>query len=131
MFSPDLEISQPLLVRVGAVATTAYVAGTTFSMDAHNALGLQIDYTKGNETSLDLKLEVSNDGGATYAQECAENTSSGTITESLAARAFAATGIYSIMVHPMRARLVKISVKTTYGTVSTGSCSIKAYPLWV
>lgn len=131
MFNPDLEISQPLLVRAGAIATSVYVAGTTFSMDAHNALGLEINYTKGNETSLQVKVEVSNDSGATYAQESAEQTSAGIITMSLAERTFSATGVYSVLIQPLRARLVKVWTKTTYGTVSTGSCAIKAYPLWV
>ncbi len=131
MFSPNLEISQPFIVAATTTATTAYVAGTIFSMDAHNAIGLEITYTKGNESSLEIKTEVSNDDGTTYAQEVAQSTLGGTITTSLAARSFSASGVYSILIQPVRARLVKVSTKTTYGTVSTGTYAIRAYPLWV
>lgn len=130
MFNPDLQISQPFTVRSSLVLTGSYVAGTTFSMDAHNALGLEINYTKGStDTSMEMKVEVSNDEGTTYAQEVAETTSGGTVSTSLAERSFSATGIYSILITPLRAKLVKVSVKAT-GTAS-GTCAIKAYPLWV
>jgi len=127
----NTEISQPFIVRSLSQVSTSYVAGTAFSMDAHNAIGLEIIYAKGTETSLEVKLEVSNDGGMTYAQQAAESTSGGTITCSLAERTITSTGTYSVLVQPVRARLARVSTKATYGTVSTGSCTIKAYPLWV
>lgn len=129
MFNTNLEISQPFLVRSQTILTGSYVAGTAFSMDNHNTIGLEVGYLKGDETSMQLKIEVSNDGGNSYAQQMAESTSGGTITASLGERSFAASGTGSILVNPVRARLVKISVKATSGT-PTGSCTIKAYPLW-
>ena len=131
MFNPNIVIGNPFTVQSVYLATTAYTAGTVFSMDTHNALGLEITYTKGNETSMEAKIEVSNDGGTVYAQESTESTSGGTVTTSLGARSFSATGVYSVLVTPLRAKLVKVSSKTTFGTVSTGSVTIKAYPLWV
>lgn len=126
----DLEISQPFIVRASAVLTGSYVAGTVFSMSNHNAIGLEVSYTKGDETSTQLKIEVSNDGGTTYAQSATETTSGGTITMALGERSFSATGVYSVLTYPVRARLVKVSVKATGGT-PTGTIAIKSYPLWV
>lgn len=129
MFNPNTEISQPFLVRGTAILTDAYVAGDIFSMDAHNAIGIEFSFIKGTETSAELKTEISNDGGLVYGQQTTESTSGGTITASLGVRTFSASGVYSLLITPVRARLVRLSTKGT-GTV-TGSCSIKAYPLWV
>ena len=130
MFSPDLTISQPFTIRDAAVLTTSYVAGNVMSMDAHNAIGLEISITLGSLTSVELKVEVSNDGGNTWAQEVAENTSGGTVSISLAERQFTASGTYSVLITPVRARLVRVSVKGT-GTVTGSSCKVVGYPLWV
>lgn len=129
MFNPDLEISQPHSVRTASVLSGTYVAGTVFSMDAHNAIGLEVSYTKGTGDSMQFKVEVSNDGGTTYAQQVTETVSGGTVTDALAEHTIAATGVYSILITPVRGRLVKVSAKET-GTAS-GTCAIKAYPLWV
>ena len=130
MFNPDLEISQPFTVRSSSVLTGSYVAGTTFSMDAHNALGLEVTYTKGStDTALLMKVEVSNDGGTTYAQEITETISGGTLNCAAAERSWTSSGTYSILITPLRARLVKVSSMAS-GT-ATGTCAIKAYPLWV
>lgn len=131
MFNPDLRIGAPFPVQSVYLAATTYTAGTVFSMDTHNAIGMEIIYAKGNETSMEVKVEVSNDGGTIYSQEVAESISGGTITTSLANRTFSASGNYSILLTAVRGNLVKISSKTTYGTVSTGSVTIRAYPLWV
>lgn len=132
MFNPNLSIGSPFIVRnLSAAVGTAYEAGTAFSMDSHNAIGLEVLYTKGNETSLQVKVEGSNDGGSIYVQQVAESTSGGTTTISLNERSFAASGNYSILITPVRAGLVKVSVKTTYATVATGTCVVRAYPLWV
>jgi len=131
MYNPDLQISQPFVVQSTYQVGTSYTAGNVFSMANHNAIGIEVDYDKGNETSLEVKVEVSNDGGTTYAQQSTESTSGGTITVALGERTFSASGIYSLLITPIRAGLVKISSKSTYGTVATGSCSIRSYPLWV
>lgn len=130
MFNPDLQIGGPFTIRAVAVGTGSYVAGTVMSMAAHNAIGLGIVFTKGDETSLQVKIEVSNDGGTTYFQQVTESTSGGTITDTLAERSFTATGNYSILVTPVRGLLVKVSVKMTGGT-PTGTVRIDGWPLWV
>ena len=132
MFNPDLQIGAPFLVRASTIATTsAYVNGTAFSMNTHNAIGIEVNYARGTETSLEIRLQVSNDDGVTWVQESAESVSGGTITKSLAERSYSATGIYSELIQPVRAKLVRLAAKTTTATTSTGSCSLRTYPLYV
>lgn len=132
MFNVDLQIGAPFSVRAASVAiTSAYINGNVFSMDRHNAIGLEVIYTRGSETSLEVRTQVSNDGGATWLQESAESVSGGTITKSLAERTYSATGSYSDLITPMRAKLVRIATKGSSSTTTTGSCAINAYPLWV
>ena len=115
-------------VRSSATLTASYVAGTVFTMDQDNYLTLIVDYTKGDETSMQLKIEASFDN-STYAQQVAESTSGGTITVSLAERSFSATGKYAIEVQPTRAKFIKVSVKATGGT-PTGTAAITAGHSW-
>ena len=122
--------STPHDVRTSAVLTGSYVAGTVFSSDEHNALGIMVSYTKGDETSLDMKIEASIDGGTTYAQQTVEAASGGTITPSPAIRQFTATGNYWVVISPIKAQLIKISVKATGGT-PTGTVGISAQTSWV
>ena len=112
-------------VRASAVLTTSYVAGTVFSMDRQNYLGILVDFTKGSLTSLEVKIESSIDGGANYGQQATEATSGGTITTSLGERTFTATGKYWIIVNPLLADTIKISVKGT-GTVTSSLCAVSA-----
>lgn len=116
-------------VRASAALTGSYVAGTAFSVDEHNFLGILVDYTKGDETSMQLKIESSIDGGTTYGQQVAEATSGGTITPSLAERTFSATGKYWVVVHPLKADAIKISAKATGGT-PTGTLAVSAVTGW-
>ena len=103
MLNPDIQIGAPFLVRSTVIPGTSYTNGDVFSMDAHNAIGLTINYVKGWETSLEIRIQVSNDGGVTYAQQSSESTSGGTITVSLSERTFSATGVDSVLVNPVRA----------------------------
>src|SRR3990167_7810442 len=111
MFNPNLKIGAFFSVRAIAPITTSYVAGNVFSMEDHNALGLDVIYTKGTETTMEIKIETSNDNGLNYFQETAQSTSGGTVTKSLAERAYSATGNYSELLNPMRAKLVRVSAK--------------------
>lgn len=122
--------SKPHIVRAVAVPTSSYVAGNIFSSDEHNCLGVLVKYTKGDENSIEVKVESSIDGGTTYGQQVAETASGGTITSSLAARTFSATGNYWFLVNPFKADTVKISVKSTGGT-PTGTVGIDAITCWV
>lgn len=112
-------------VRADTVLTGSYVAGTEFSTDEHNTLGILVEYTKGDETTLEMKIESSIDGGTTYGQQVAESASSGTITATAAERQFTGSGNYWTLVSPFKADTVKISVKATGGT-PTGTVAITA-----
>ena len=128
MYNPAIEAPE-ITIRAVATLTNAYVAGTVFSIDRKNNVGIEVVYTKGDETNASLKIEVSNDGGTTWIQQDAQSTSSGTVTESLAVHVFAATGNYSLVVNPVRAQLMRLSVLATGGT-PTGTMGVKAVPTW-
>lgn len=118
-------------IRAIAVPTASYVAGTIISTDEHNYAGILVKYTKGDETSIQLKIETSSDDGTTYGQQSAEGSpSSGNIAIDSAYRTFTATGNYWITVHPLKADTVKISVKSTGGT-PTGTVGVDAIIGWV
>jgi hypothetical protein len=117
--------SKPHAVRASATLTGSYVAGNVFSADEHNTLGLLVQYTKGNETSAEIKIESSIDGGVTYGQEVTENASGGEITETLANRKLTASGNYWIVISPIKSDTIKVSVKATGGT-PTGTMAIDA-----
>ncbi len=117
------------VVRAVAAPTSSYVAGTVFSMEDQNYLGFEVNYTKGDETNIKVKVEISVDG-TNYYQEITESASGGTITATAAERVFAATGKYSFSISPTRGRLVKISVLATGGT-PTGTVGINAQTAWV
>lgn len=128
MFNPSLQISEHT-IRASATLTGSYVAGTDISMDGHNYAGLIIDYTKGDETSMEVKVEISHDGGTTWFQQVAEEVTSGTVAVSLSERQFTATGKYALQVYPVRADLIRVSVKATGGT-PTGTVAITGEITW-
>lgn len=123
-----LSLSQHI-VRAKAAPTSSYVAGTIVSMEDQNYVGFEIDYTKGDESNIKVKVEISVDG-TNYYQEITEGASGGTITATAAERVFAATGKYSFSISPTRGRLVKVSVVATSGT-PTGTVGINAHTAWV
>lgn len=127
MFFPNK--SKPHVVRAVAAPTSSYVAGNVFSSDEQNTLGILVKYTKGDENSVQVKVESSIDGGATYGQQVTESASGGTITVTLAERTFTASGNYWIMISPFKADTVKISTKSTGGTPS-GTVGIDAMTCW-
>lgn len=112
-------------VRSSAILTTSYVAGTVLgpahNLDAHNQVNLLINFTIGSLTSLEIKIEFSNDGDVTsptYGQETFQVISGGTSTETLGIHQYTASGTYVLSI-PVKWRYMKISAKGT-GTV-TGS----------
>lgn len=117
------------VVRAKTAPTASYVAGTVFSMADQNYIGFEVDYTKGDETNVKVKVEISVDG-TNYYQEMTESASGGTITAAGAERVFAATGKYSFSISPSRGRLVKVSVMATGGT-PTGTVGVNAHTAWV
>lgn len=118
-------------VRATTAPTASYVAGTIFSIDTENFLGVEVIYTKGDETSIQVKIEISIDGGTTFAQQVTESISGGTITDTLAERTFTGSGNYAFIVNPIKGDQIKISAKATGGTPVGGTIGIKAITSWV
>lgn len=121
--------SKPHVVRASTVLTTSYVAGNVFSCDEHNTLGILVQFTKGSLTSLEVKVEASIDGGVTYGQQTTETATSGSIAVALAERTFTASGNYWIVINPIKADTIKISVKGT-GTVTDSLAAVSAITSW-
>jgi len=122
--------SQPHIIRSVAAPTSSYVAGNVFGIDEHNSISLLVRYTKGDETSLQVKVEISSDAGTTYDQETAESVSGGTSTVSLLERSFSATGNYWVIIYPIKGDIIKVSTKATGGT-PTGTVGISCIGSWV
>ena len=117
------------IVRASSTLTSSYVAGIDFSAEDANHLNIVVDYTNGDETTIEVQVESSNDGGTTFARQVSESVSSGTVTVSLSERQFAATGVYSLEIDKVRAKILRISVKATGGT-PTGTAAVTAYTSW-
>ena len=125
------------VVRASSVLTGAYVPGTVITVDEHNFLGINIAYTNGDEDSLDVKIEVSTDGGTTWFQQVTETTTSGAIAVALATRNYIATGNYATTVYPIKVPTsdtadkgqVRVSFKATGGT-PTGTASASLVTGW-
>lgn len=111
--------------------TDSYVDGLVFSTDEQNYLGIQVAYEKGAEDSLDLKIESSIDGGLTYASQVSEGVAtSGSIPVDEASRNFTVSGNYWIVITPIKADAVRVSVKAN-GDSPDGTVTVKAVTGWV
>lgn len=126
------------VIRSSAVLTASYVAATIITIDEHNFFGVNVAYTKGDETSMQMKIEVSTDGGTTWFQQQTESTSGGTITVAAAERSYSATGNYSTIVYPIKVPTsdtadqgqVRVSFKATGGS-PTGTVAAESVIGWV
>lgn len=119
-------------VRSSLILTTSYVAGTIIDTTAQamkfNQLILNCDFTKGSLTSLEIKLEYSNDG-TTYRQLATQGVSGGTITltpveYSMVCSSLGATQSFVLEV-PIKYRYIKASFKGT-GTVTSSLLAVDA-----
>ena len=128
--------SQPHPIKATTTLTGSYVAGTVVSIDEQNAIGLDIIYTKGDETSVEIKVESSDDAGTTFYQQITQSTSGGTITivpaiyQITAASYPSGASNITYIVTPIKGDTVKVSVKATGGT-PTGTYKIDAVTGWV
>lgn len=127
------------VLRAAAAPTSSYVAATLLSADEHNAIGLLISYVKGDETSIQIKVESTNDpvGSANptwYQQVTATPTGGTTVLApneySITAASVATSQGISIIVTPVKGTMYRISVKGTGGT-PTGTVGISAILGWV
>jgi len=114
-------------IRTATILTASYVSTDVMwwwdnnkSQD-YNQSVLFIDFTIGSLTSMELKIEYSNDG-VIYFQDTFIDISGGTAIPSLWEYSFNASWRYNIA-SPFKAKFIKASVKWT-GTVTWSSCSI-------
>lgn len=126
---------QPFVFFPTTTLTSSYVAGTVASLDEHNMLGLEITYIKGSETTFNLKLESSIDGGTTYGQQVTQSASGGTTTITPNVYAFtaasqAATQVISLLINPIKADHIRVSIEYAGGS-TPGTVAIRGMFGWV
>ena len=130
----------PITIRDAAILTNSYVAakilgaytksdGTQVQADVskHNQLELECIYTKGSLTSLEIKIEFSNDG-TNWVQETNKAVSGGTTTLTLNEHTTTASTGFHISI-PIMANFIKVSAKGT-GTLTGSSLAIVAKLGW-
>lgn len=120
--------------------TSSYVAATLISLDEQNSLGINVAYTKGDETTMQMKIDISTDGGTTWYQQTTEGISGGTITVTAGERSYTGSGNYSTIIYPIKVAapssgakpgLARISFKQTGSASAPGSISAEATVGWV
>lgn len=115
-------------IRAAAILTNSYVAATVLTWtDDDNQSVLFIDFTIWSLTSMELKIEYSDDN-SNYYQQTFLSIVSWTATASLWEYTFTASWAYEIA-NPFKAAFIKVSVKGT-GTVTSSSCTITGI-IWV
>ena len=131
------------VIAAGVTLTGSYVAATVVSPDEQNYLGLLIKYTKGAEDTMQVKVDVSVDGGTTWYQQTAETATAGAISVAVAERTYTGTGNYVTVIQPIKVPqspssssgqkgLVRVSYKANSASPTpTGTVTITAVVGWV
>jgi len=127
--------SQPFVFFDDYTLTNTYVAGNVASFDEHNMVGLEITYTKGSETTFNLMVQSSADGGTTYGQQVAISTTGGTTTVvkneyAFTAASYATTDTIVIIITPIKGDHLKLWAKYAGGS-APGTISIRGMFGWV
>lgn len=135
-----LRTGNKTVVAASTLLTSSYVAGAIISTDEANALCIDIVYAKGDETSIQIKVEGTNDTGtlnssSNWYQQITQSASGGTITiapgiYSMVATSAATVQNFTILINPVKGTGFRISVQATGGT-PTGTYSINGYTGWV
>lgn len=127
------------VIANGVTLTDTYQAATVMSIDEHNFLGLLVKYTKGDETTMELKVEVSVDGGTTWYRQTVESPTGGSIAVTAAERVYTGTGNYATNITPLKVPMtptgsakgqIRVSYKGT-GSTPTGTLTLTATVGWV
>lgn len=126
-------------IATTTLLTSSYVAGSLISTDEANTLCLDFIYIKGDETSIQIKVESTNEinaaSGSNWYQQITQSASGGTTTltpniYSMTASSAAATQKFTILINPVKGCAYRVSVQATGGT-PTGTISCQAYVGWV
>lgn len=116
-------------IRAAAILTTGFVAGdsdiTPFNVNPalRNQINFLLDFTIGSLTSLNIKIQYSNDGTDWY-DETFETITAGVAAMSLGLYNFTATGKYVISI-PVKSPYVRVNAQGV-GTVTSSSLKIGA-----
>lgn len=133
-----------VLVTTAAQALTgSYVAGY-LETNTNNCLGLLIKYTKGDETGLLVKVDVTSDktlgilsdtgnlsSATNWFQRVSESTTAGVTTIVPNSYTMTATGNYAEFIYPIKGDGVRISLKADTIGSSPGTVTIWAITSWV
>lgn len=127
--------NQPFVFFDDYTLTSSYVAGNVASFDEHNMVGLEITYAKGSETTFNLMIESSIDGGTTYAQQVAIAATGGTtaVTKNeyaFTAASYAASDKITLIITPIKGDHFKVWAKYAGGS-APGTVSIRGMFGWV
>lgn len=120
-------IFQP--IRAAAILTTGFVSGesdlTPFNVNPalRNQVNLLIDFTIGSLTSLNIKVQYSNDG-TTWYDETFQTITAGTAAMSLGLYNFTATGKYVLSI-PVKNSYIRFQAQGV-GTVTSSSLTLGA-----
>lgn len=125
---------QPFVFFPTTTLTSSYVAGTIASFDEHNMVGLEITFIKGSETTLNVKVESSIDGGVTYGQQVTQLASGGTTTitpniYTFTAANMAAAQVMNILITPIKGDHIRVSAQYAGGS-GPGTIAIRGIFGW-
>lgn len=139
MVFPDRTTTNWQIFPAATALTSSYVAGTLISTDEANALCLDVIYTKGNETSMTIKVESTNEPSPTTAsnwyQQLTQSASGGTVTiapaiYTITAASAATIQNFTLLINPVKGTGFRVSVLYTGGS-GPGTVSIQGYTGWV
>ena len=137
---PDRQFPSINVFTAATALTAAYVAGTIVNCDEANMVAIDVIYTKGDETSIQIKVEGTNDTppfsvNTNWYQQVTQSASGGTVTitpgiYSMTAASAATIQKFTLIINPVKGSGFRISVQATAGT-PTGTFSIQAFTGWV
>lgn len=113
--------SLPTVLRASSALTGSYVASTAAQTALASQAQIYVVYTKGDEASAQIKVEVSPDGTAWF-QQTFDSITGGTATESLGEESYSATGNY-LLSFPIGDAQIRVQCKATGGT-PTGTMKV-------
>ena len=113
------------MIRPDTVLTNSYVVGNIRKVTTYGQATIYVKYVKGDETSMQVKIEFSPDDGGTFYQDTEYVYAGGVDTGTPKVVTFTATGNYRIPIIVTDEDL-RISVKATGGTPN-GLAQVDAY----
>jgi hypothetical protein len=118
----------PFILRTADTLKASYEACTVKISGAedYNLVGFEVNYIKGSSDSMYLVVDTSVDG-INYYRQSTETTSGAEVDLVQAYRTFAATGLYSFEITPIRTKFIKVSVKGMGASLANSNCTMTAY----